>query len=83
VWIYSKLSKLINEKRPNNQISIIETKKDKGFFDNILDSCIQFFESIIPAFERAFESISSAFESLFSNSSKNNSFKAQEIKLFY
>jgi hypothetical protein len=50
-------------------------KKDKGFFDNILDSCLQFFESIIPAFERAFESISSAFESLFSHSSENKDFE--------
>jgi hypothetical protein len=50
-------------------------KKDKGFFDNILDSCIQFFEPIISAVGWAFEWISTAFESLFSNSSKNNSFK--------
>ena len=30
-----RISKLINEKRPNNQISIIETKKDKGFFGKL------------------------------------------------
>jgi hypothetical protein len=50
-------------------------KKDKGFFDNILDSCLQFFESIILAVESVFKSISNAFESLFSHSSENEDFK--------